>query len=239
MKDATKKWTSSHTSGQFKVKYTPFQWARTSSFSSDQCIVYFFHHHLINKEFDVISFTNGYTDELAIKTKNEWILAVYFPQGVGNFFAVENPLERTTVIRRSSDPPPLQQTPTVSEELTSALRTSLSLLLKTRHLRLDPRTADTTTSRQHMLHNMLGQYALYERGRTWNMYRMINISDSYESLATVYCVVLITSCEWCFNTSFSLGEVLFYIVLKQAYLLSNNVFDLVVNHRQVLINLCL
>lgn len=158
MKDATKKWTSSHTSGQFKVKYTPFQWARTSSFSSDQCIVYFFHHHLINKEFDVISFTNGYTDELAIKTKNEWILAVYFPQGVGNFFAVENPLERTTVIRRSSDPPPLQQTPTVSEELTSALRTSLSLLLKTRHLRLDPRTADTTTSRQHTLHNMLGQY---------------------------------------------------------------------------------
>lgn len=64
-----KKWTSSHTSGQFKVKYTPFQWARTSSISSDQWSLSFFLLHLINKEFDVISFTNGYTDELAIKTK--------------------------------------------------------------------------------------------------------------------------------------------------------------------------
>lgn len=32
-------------------------------------VFFFFLLHLINKEFDVISFTNGYTDELAIKTK--------------------------------------------------------------------------------------------------------------------------------------------------------------------------
>lgn len=148
------KWTSSHTwPGQFKVKYNPFQWAKTSSISSDQCIVYFiiFFLLLINKEFNVISYTNGYTDELVIKT-NKWILAFIFHRALGISLQWKT-LERT-VMRRASDPPCTPTDPhTISEQLTSALRTSLRLLLQTRHFRLDPGLAETTRSHQYT-HNI-------------------------------------------------------------------------------------
>lgn len=58
---------------------------------------------LINKEFHVISFTNGYTDELVIKTKKKtsesWL--VLFATGHQEISLWWKTLERITVMRRA------------------------------------------------------------------------------------------------------------------------------------------